>query len=181
MQDIKEMSNSIRELTDDFKKRQEILLSKANLYEEILLTKSDPQEEKESPEKNAVCCFDTKDALGNNDDTIFIKGFEYLRTREELKRLLSNIFGSCGEITRVYVPIECETRCPLGFAFINFKNGKDNDKALALNGCFFEGRKLEVTMGTKREEFYGFTNFIGCARCKYINLPRPSETGYQDW
>ena len=78
---------------------------------------------------------------------------------------MSNFFGSCGEITRVYVPFECKNRIPLGFAFIDLRKGEGNEKALELNGSYMGGKELEVTMASHRDEYYGFTDFHGCERC----------------
>lgn len=39
------------------------------------------------------------------------------------------------------------------------------EKALALNGSYLGKMKLEVAMGRKRSEFYGYRNFSGCERC----------------
>lgn len=88
-----------------------------------------------------------------------------MRPRAEIKNALRNFFGSCGEITRVYVPIECRNRVPLGFAFIDLRKGEGNEKALELNGSYMGGKELEVTMASHRDEYYGFTDFHGCERC----------------
>ncbi|KAJ0238781.1 Nucleoplasmin-like domain-containing protein [Hirschfeldia incana] len=171
-EEIKEMNKSIKELSEAVKTLQQILLTKADLPEEKE-TPKDKEEEEDS------CCFGCKEAKGNNDRTIFVKGFENLRPRNEIKTALSNFFASCGEITRVYVPIECKNRLPLGFAFINLRNGKGNEKALELNGSYMGGRELEVTMASHREEYYGFTDFHGCERCPIFLSPpvyKPSSS-----
>ncbi|CAH8362376.1 unnamed protein product [Eruca vesicaria subsp. sativa] len=157
-EEIKEMNKSIKELSEAVKTLQQ-----------ILLTRADPPEEKETPKKKeeeSSCCFGCKEARGNNDRTIFVKGFENLRPKDEIKNALSNFFSSCGEVTRVYVPIECRNRLPLGFAFIDLRNGEGNEKALELNGSYMGGRELEVTMASDREEYYGFTDFYGCELCQ---------------
>ncbi|KAG2311152.1 hypothetical protein Bca52824_022709 [Brassica carinata] len=165
-EEIKEMNKSIKELSEAVKTLQQIVLRKADL----------PAEEKETPKKKMEeeedsCCFGCKEARGNDERTIFVKGFENLRPRNEIKTALSNFFSSCGEITRVYVPIECKNRLPLGFAFINLRNGEGNDKALELNGSYMGGRELEVTMASHRDEFYGFTDFHGCECCPMFLSP----------
>ncbi|XP_009126872.2 histone deacetylase HDT2-like [Brassica rapa] len=153
-EEIKEMNKSIKELSEAVKTLQQILLTKADL-----------PEEKETPKNEDSCCFGCEEATGNNEQTIFVKGFENLRPRAEIKNALSNFFGSCGEITRVYVPFECKNRIPLGFAFIDLRKGEGNEKALELNGSYMGGKELEVTMASHRDEYYGFTDFHGCERC----------------
>ncbi|CAH8355014.1 unnamed protein product [Eruca vesicaria subsp. sativa] len=140
-EEIKEMNKSIKELSEAVKTLQQILLTRADLPE-------------------------VSYARGNNDRTILVKGFENLRPKDETKNALSNFFSSCGEVTRVYVPIECRNRLPLGFAFIDLRNGKGNEKALELNGSYMGGMELEVTMASDREEYYGFTDFYGCELCQ---------------
>ncbi|KFK42598.1 hypothetical protein AALP_AA1G016300 [Arabis alpina] len=52
------------------------------------------------------CCYDDKDWKGNNEKTLFVQGFETSLPRNEI--------SSCGEIKRVFVPIECKTGVALG-------------------------------------------------------------------
>ncbi|VVA95601.1 unnamed protein product [Arabis nemorensis] len=177
--EFKEMKKSIKELSKAMKKLQEILLSKTNLLEASLKEIETPKKkEEETPKKKeepkSICCFDVEEAYGNNSQTLFVKGFENLRPRDEIKKDLTNIFGSCGEVTRVFVPIECKIRLPLGFAFINLKNGEGNDKALELSGTYMGGRELNVKMATESGHYYGFTNFAGCDRC--LGPPREPES-----
>ncbi|KAF3606393.1 hypothetical protein DY000_02047525 [Brassica cretica] len=138
-------------------KRQKILKeSKANL-------KKQKKTERERKKKEDSCCFGCEEAYENNDETIFVKGFPHLRPRDEIKNELSNIFGSCGKIISVFVPMQCGTCVPLGFAFINLLNGKE--KALKLNGSYMGGRKLKVMMATDSDEYFGFDDFDGCDLC----------------
>lgn len=60
-------------------------------------------------------CFESKDAERTDTDTIFVKGFDSSLPRDDIKTALTKHFGSCGEITRVFVPIECKTGASLGF------------------------------------------------------------------
>ncbi|CAN7088263.1 unnamed protein product [Brassica rapa subsp. narinosa] len=138
-------------------KRQKILKeSKANL-------KKQKKTERERKKKEDSCCFGCEEAYENNDETIFVKGFQHLRPRDEIKNELSNIFGSCGKIISVFVPMQCGTCVPLGFAFINLLNGKE--KALKLNASYMGGRKLKVMMATDSDEYFGFDDFDGCDLC----------------
>ena len=70
---------------------------------------------RERKKKEDSCCFGCEEAYENNDETIFVKGFQHLRPRDEIKNELSNIFGSCGKIISVFVPMQCGTCVPLGF------------------------------------------------------------------
>ena len=147
-------------------------------------------------EKEDSCCYGCEGATGNSLETIFVKGFQHMRPRDEIKNELSNFFGSCGKVVRVFVPMQCGTCVPLGFvslflfffflnyfcstriifklkivsflnnrfAFIDYSNGEN--EALKLNGSYMGGRKLEVKMATKSDEYYGFVNFAGCDLCR---------------
>ncbi|VVA95595.1 unnamed protein product [Arabis nemorensis] len=157
--EFKEMKKSIKELSKAMKKLQEILLSKTNLLEASLKEIETPKKkEEETPKKKeepkSICCFDVEEAYGNNSQTLFVKGFENLRPRDEIKKDLTNIFGSCGEVTR---------------------NGEGNDKALELSGTYMGGRELNVKMATESGHYYGFTNFAGCDRC--LGPPREPDNG----
>ncbi|CAN7013469.1 unnamed protein product [Brassica rapa subsp. trilocularis] len=121
-------------------------------------------ESKANLKKEDSCCYGCEGATGNSLETIFVKGFQHMRPRDEIKNELSNFFGSCGKVVRVFVPMQCGTCVPLGFAFIDYSNGEN--EALKLNGSYMGGRKLEVKMATKSDEYYGFVNFAGCDLCR---------------
>ena len=74
-------------------------------------------QEEETTEKKKKCCFGTKDAEGNNEHTIFVTGFDNSGSRDEIRSALAKHFSSCGELTRVFVHIECETGVSRGYAF----------------------------------------------------------------
>ncbi|CAH8359081.1 unnamed protein product [Eruca vesicaria subsp. sativa] len=136
-----------------------------DLETEVNIRKKQKQEE-ETTEKKKECCYDTKDAEGNNERTIFVTGFDTSGSRDEIRSALAKHFSSCGELTRVFVPIECETGVSIGYAFINLKRrAGDIEAALSLNESDLGGRKLLVTMATKREEYYIHINFKGCEIC----------------
>ncbi|XP_013636539.1 polyadenylate-binding protein 2-like isoform X2 [Brassica napus] len=124
------------------------------------------KQEEETTEKKKECCFDTKDAKGNNERTIFVTGFDNSGSRDEIRSALAKHFSSCGELTRVFVHIECETGVSRGYAFINLKNRVGIEAALTLNGSDLGGRKLLVTMARLRDEYYGHFNFKGCEICR---------------
>ncbi|KAF3582336.1 hypothetical protein DY000_02029067 [Brassica cretica] len=149
------------EATDPLQKERELDDSEA----EVNNRKKQKQEE-ETTEKKKKCCFGTKDAEGNNEHTIFVTGFDSSGSRDEIRSALAKHFSSCGELRRVFVPVECETGVSRGYAFINLKKrGGEIEAALSLNGSDLGGRKLLVTMATLREEYYGHVNFKGCEIC----------------
>ncbi|WZY75362.1 hypothetical protein YC2023_021746 [Brassica napus] len=117
-EEIKEMNKSIKELSEAVKTLQQIILTKANL-----------PEEKETPKKKEEdsCCFGCEEATGNNEQTIFVKGFENLRPRAEIKNALR-------------------------FAFIDLRKGEGNEKALELNGSYMGGKELEEAIEDMDEE-----------------------------
>ncbi|CAF1810766.1 unnamed protein product [Brassica napus] len=124
------------------------------------------KQEEETTEKKKKCCFGTKDAEGNNEHTIFVTGFDNSGSRDEIRSALAKHFSSCGELTRVFVHIECETGVSRGYAFINLKKrGGEIEAALSLNGSDLGGHKLLVTMARLRDEYYGHFNFKGCEIC----------------
>ncbi|CAL9227038.1 unnamed protein product [Arabidopsis halleri] len=164
------MTKSIKELSEAMKILQEVLLTKVDLLE-VSLKKEIAKNEK------FLCCFDCEEAKGNNSKTIFVKGFNNAKPRDEIKHELRNFFRSCGGVERVFVPTECKTGVPLGFAFLDLINEEENDKALDLNGSYMGGRKLKVKMAKHRDEFHGFPDFGGCDRCLWTH----NSPSYMSW
>ncbi|XP_056843443.1 nucleolin 1-like isoform X2 [Raphanus sativus] len=150
------------EATDPLQKERE-------LETEVDSRKRQKQEEEETAEKKKRCCFGTKDAKGNDERTIFVSGFDNSGSRDEIRSALAKHFSSCGELTRVFVHIECKTGVSRGYAFINLKQrggGEELEAALTLNGSDLGGRKLLVTMAKSRDEYYGHFNYTGCEICR---------------
>ncbi|VVA95661.1 unnamed protein product [Arabis nemorensis] len=177
--EFNEMKKSIKDLSEVVKKLQEILPTKANLLEESKETTKTKEEE--TPKKKEIPkypCSDCKVYPGECSETICVKGFDNLRPRDEIMKDLRNIFGSCGEFARVFVPNECEKLLPLGLAFINLNLGLGNDKALALSGSYMGGKELEVSLATDNDEFYGYANFYGCDRCPTRCFRKGEDTPY---
>ncbi|XP_010485217.2 PREDICTED: polyadenylate-binding protein 2-like [Camelina sativa] len=149
-------------------------LSMADL-EDILLKEIDEDvknafKKKTKKVEEYVCNYDNhEEAFGNNHDTIFVKGFDCSLSRDDIKSSLEKHFGSCGEISRVFVPFECKTGSPLGYAFIDLRN--DAKKALTLDGSYMGSLKLEVVMANSRTESVRYPNFSGCGRCS-LNLKK---------
>ncbi|CAH2052528.1 unnamed protein product, partial [Thlaspi arvense] len=92
---------------------------------------------------------------------------------EDIKTALRKHFESSGcEVTRVFVPIECQTGTPLGFAFIDVD---DEQKAMELGRGYMGGCRIFVMMATNQPEYYSFPNFSGCAHCGTFLLERRME------
>ncbi|CAA7045764.1 unnamed protein product [Microthlaspi erraticum] len=64
--------------------------------------------------------------------------------------------------SRVFVPIECQTGVPLGYAFVDVD---DMEKALQLGGGWMGGRMFLVMMAQYQKESISFPNFDGCQDC----------------
>ncbi|EOA22764.1 hypothetical protein CARUB_v10003477mg, partial [Capsella rubella] len=131
------------------------------------------------------CCFETTGAKGNNDETILVRGFDCSFPRDDIKSSLEKHFGSCGKITRVFVPVECHTNSPLGFVtFVTkLKSGQEGqEKALLLDGSYLGGLKLEVVLASHREEeYYCYPNFKGCKRCCMARYQLPMKDFLKDF
>ncbi len=58
---------------------------------------------------------------------------------------LRELFGSHGEVTEVFMPMDRETSRPRGFAFVTMDSTDAMNKAIgAINGQSFQGRALTV-------------------------------------
>ena len=80
---------------------------------------------------------------------LFIGGLSYTTTSEELKELFSKI----GEVTTADVITDKFTNQGKGFAFVEFADDANADKAIKeLNGTELGGRKIVVNEARPREE-----------------------------
>jgi RNA recognition motif-containing protein len=57
---------------------------------------------------------------------------------EEAKRLLTQHFEGCGNISRVFIKSD--------YAFINFETEEARDEALKLKGSLFQEKSIDVTL-----------------------------------
>lgn len=74
-------------------------------------------------------------------DNIYVAGFPYKTTKEELEKL----FSSCGTVVSAKVILDRETGRPTGFGFIEMSTIEEAKSAVAkLNGADLGGRKLFV-------------------------------------
>lgn len=80
---------------------------------------------------------------------LFVGSLPYTTTSEELKELFSKI----GEVTTADVITDKFTNQGKGFAFVEFADDANADKAIKeLNGTDYNGRKLVVNEARPREE-----------------------------
>ncbi|KFK36056.1 hypothetical protein AALP_AA4G072000 [Arabis alpina] len=76
--------------------------------------------------------------------TVFVKGFDSSLAEDDIKNALGEHFASCGEITRVSVPIDRETGASKGIAYIDFSQVSEKEKAFELDGSDLGGYSLKV-------------------------------------
>ncbi|KFK23547.1 hypothetical protein AALP_AAs66918U001100 [Arabis alpina] len=112
------------------------------------------------------CCFECKesDGINRSENTLRVSGFDPSLTRDDIKTALKKHFGSCGVVTRVFVPIECKTGATIGYAFVDMQSNADKVLTL-LSGSSLGGWNLEVMMGKYNSDI---TNLKGCERCSFI-------------
>merc|ERR1712232_528582 len=78
---------------------------------------------------------------GNPEFEVFVGGVPESATEDSLKEL----FGACGEIDRLRVPLNDESK-PKGIAFITFKDKDACDKAVKMTDTEVDGSYLRVKM-----------------------------------
>lgn len=169
--EITELRESIEEMTKTMKKQHETLLTMAGAMKNLPVKET--SKEKSTIERE---CALARKYQPNNKNTIFVKGYDPSMRRDKVEKALIEHFGSCGEITRVFVPFKCYSLTSLGFAFIDLK--EDHRKALLLDGSYMGGRKLEVTMAFDREEFNPYETISGCSDCRRNVLKRTKRSFY---
>ncbi|EOX99141.1 Nucleolin like 2 isoform 4, partial [Theobroma cacao] len=85
--------------------------------------------------------------------TIFVKGFDQSLGEDEIRSSLEEHFGSCGEISRVAIPVDRETGGVKGYAYLDFNDGDSFNKALELDGSELSNYSLSVDEAKPRGEF----------------------------
>ncbi|XP_019085281.1 PREDICTED: uncharacterized protein LOC104712945 isoform X2 [Camelina sativa] len=163
--EIEKLRKSLKEMTETIKELRLIIQTSAK---------------RSTPFRNRdVCNFGDKDHEGNNNRTLFCRGFDISVPRHEIKRALWKHFSSCGKVKRVYVPIECATGVALGFALIDM--AKHSTRGLKLDGSVLGGRILCVKIGTSTMELYSLgRRFRGCKRCCHQRPSYESIVTYYD-
>jgi len=73
--------------------------------------------------------------------TLYIGNIAYTATTQDLETL----FGQYGAVKKVTIPQDHEKSRMKGYAFVEFENGADEDKAVAeTDKCQHMGRNLKV-------------------------------------
>ncbi|KAG7553516.1 RNA-binding domain superfamily [Arabidopsis thaliana x Arabidopsis arenosa] len=183
--EMKKLRKSFKEMTETLKNLQDFFMSKADLpgisLKELFLsmgpdTSSKEEEPLEITKEELAACgcnYKTEDSDGNNKYSVFVRGLDTSLPRDDIKNALRKHFESCGcEVTRVYVPIECLTGAPLGFAFIDVD---DEQKALELGGGYMGRCWFYVMMATNQPEYHEFPNFTGCNYCGTFRMQRRAK------
>ncbi|CAN8288486.1 unnamed protein product [Cochlearia groenlandica] len=86
---------------------------------------------------------------GGGGTTVFVKGFDSSLPEDDIKHALSEHFASCGEISRVSVPMDRDRGCSKGIAYVDFKDSAD--KAYELDGSDMGGWSIVVNEARPRE------------------------------
>ncbi len=77
---------------------------------------------------------------------------------------LSEVFAEYGKVTRVYFPLDRETKKKRGFAFVEMETPEQENTAIeTLDGAEWMGRELKVNKAREREN-RGSGNFGGGQR-----------------
>lgn len=64
---------------------------------------------------------------------------------------LQSVFSDYGEVTRVYLPVDRETKRKRGFGFVEMSNDEQEKKAIeTLDGAQWMGRQMKVNKAKPR-------------------------------
>ncbi|MEM8640469.1 MAG: RNA-binding protein [Cyanobacteria bacterium P01_G01_bin.54] len=81
--------------------------------------------------------------------SIYVGNLSYDVTREDL----NEVFGEYGAVRRVSLPTDRQTGRPRGFAFVEFREEGDEEKAIEeLDGAEWMGRSIKVNKARPREQ-----------------------------
>ncbi len=65
---------------------------------------------------------------------------------------LQSVFTDYGEVTRVYLPVDRETKRKRGFGFVEMSNDDQETKAIeTLDGAQWMGRQIKVNKAKPRD------------------------------
>jgi len=65
---------------------------------------------------------------------------------------LQSVFADYGEVTRVYLPVDRETKRKRGFGFVEMSNDDQETKAIeTLDGAQWMGRQIKVNKAKPRD------------------------------
>ncbi|KAL8535705.1 hypothetical protein ACS0TY_011365 [Phlomoides rotata] len=85
---------------------------------------------------------------------IFVRGFNKFDGEDQIRSSVEEHFGSCGEITRVSIPLD-QDGAVRGIAVIEFKDNDAFNQALRLDGSKFGGSALSVEEARPRRDTGG--------------------------
>jgi RNA recognition motif-containing protein len=81
--------------------------------------------------------------------SIYVGNLSYDVTEEDLQA----VFADYGEVKRVYLPVDRETKRMRGFGFVEMSKDSEEDKAIeTLDGAQWMGRQMKVNKAKPREE-----------------------------
>lgn len=81
--------------------------------------------------------------------SIYVGNLSYDVTEEDLQA----VFADYGEVKRVYLPVDRETKRMRGFGFVEMSNDDEEEKAIeTLDGAQWMGRQMKVNKAKPREE-----------------------------
>jgi RNA recognition motif-containing protein len=80
--------------------------------------------------------------------SIFVGNLPFEISEEDL----TEAFSEYGKVTRVYFPLDRETKRKRGFAFVELETPEQEDTAIStLDGAEWMGRELKVNKARERE------------------------------
>ncbi|MBL1209268.1 RNA-binding protein [Geminocystis sp. GBBB08] len=84
--------------------------------------------------------------------SIYVGNLSYDVTEEDLQA----VFADYGQVKRVYLPVDRETKRMRGFGFVEMSNDNEEEKAIeTLDGAQWMGRQMKVNKAKPREENNG--------------------------
>lgn len=87
--------------------------------------------------------------------TIYVGNLSYDVTEDDLR----GVFTDYGEVKRVYLPVDRETKRSRGFGFVEMNSENEEEKAIeTLDGAQWFGRQMKVNKAKPRNEGVGGGN-----------------------
>ncbi len=81
--------------------------------------------------------------------SIYVGNLSYDVTEEDLQ----TVFSDYGQVKRVYLPVDRETKRMRGFGFVEMSNDTEEEAAIeTLDGAQWMGRQMKVNKAKPREE-----------------------------
>lgn len=79
--------------------------------------------------------------------SIYVGNLSYDVSESDLR----SVFSDYGEVTRVYLPVDRETKRKRGFGFVEMSNDEQETKAIeTLDGAQWMGRQMKVNKAKPR-------------------------------